>query len=360
MSWRQGMIMMLCCAAGCSLLPRPVVAQTPEAAIVDSATAVLQETMMIPAEKIPLKLLSDARGIAIIPNVLKGGFVVGIRHGRGVMLVRDQAGNWQPPSFVSITGGSVGWQAGLQATDLILVFRTRQSVDNLLRNKLTLGVDAAAAAGPVGRTAAASTDLMLRAEILSYSRSRGLFAGISLDGSSLQMDSAAGQAFYAGTGMTAQGVPGSPTAAIPPSAARLIAQLNTYTDGDESNDRSVPVANLNPATPAADNGLEPLRQQLNAAASQLNGLLDDQWKQYLALPVELTSAQTPVSSMTLASVTRRYETVAADPRFAPLAQRPEFAAVYRLLQDYAAVLAKVNAPTLALPPPPVELPAGQP
>ena len=189
----------------CSGLALVVRAQSHEEIIVDTATNVLQETMMLPAERIPHALLRDARGIAIFPNVLKGGFVVGVRHGRGIILVRDNAGKWQPPVFLSITGGSVGWQAGLQATDLLLVFRTRNSIDSLLQNKLTLGVDAAVAAGPAGRLAAASTDLMLRAEILSYSRSRGLFVGISLDGSSLQVDPSSGQAYYQGSGTYAPG-----------------------------------------------------------------------------------------------------------------------------------------------------------
>ncbi len=114
--------------------------------------------MAIPASGIPASLLANAQGIVIIPDLVKGGFVLGVRHGRGIVMVRDERGFWRPPSFVTLTGGSVGWQIGLQVTDIILVFKTRSSVQGLLRGKFTLGADAAAAAGPVGREAAAATD----------------------------------------------------------------------------------------------------------------------------------------------------------------------------------------------------------
>ena len=150
----------------------PVAAQTYESDVVDASSVVLDEVMAMPGRGIPLSLLTNAQGVAIVPDLLKGGFIVGVRHGRGVLLVRDPTGTWQPPQFISINGGSVGWQIGLQATDLVLVFKTTNSIRGLLRGKLTLGADISAAAGPVGRDASASTDTTLRAEILSYSRSR--------------------------------------------------------------------------------------------------------------------------------------------------------------------------------------------
>src|SRR5207253_1884276 len=122
----------------------------------------------------------------------------GARYGRGIVMVRDERGYWRPPAFVTLAGGSFGWQIGLQVTDIVLVFKTRSSVDGLMRGKFTLGADAAAAAGPVGREAAAATDAELRAEIYTYSRSRGLFAGVSLDGSVLSVDHTANAAFYQG------------------------------------------------------------------------------------------------------------------------------------------------------------------
>ena len=164
------------------VLSPPSFAQMNEATTLASASQVLDEIMSISMRRIPESLLADAKGIAIFPNLLKGGLIVGVRYGRGVVVVRDQAGPWRPPVFVSLTGGSLGWQVGLQATDVILVFKTHNSVKNLMNGKFTLGLDVAAAAGPVGREATAATDATLRAEIYSYSRSRGLFAGLALDG----------------------------------------------------------------------------------------------------------------------------------------------------------------------------------
>src|SRR5262249_16811056 len=145
--------------------------------------------------------LRDAQGIAVVPGLIKGGFVVGVRHGRGIVIVKDDNGNWRAPSFITITGGSIGWQAGVQATDVVLVFKTRKSIQGLLSGKFTIGADASAAAGPVGREASAATDATLRAEIYSYSRSRGLFAGAAIDGSMISIDNPLTATYYRGTGM---------------------------------------------------------------------------------------------------------------------------------------------------------------
>ena len=176
---------------------RPAQAQGRETATVESAIEVLQDTVAIPDKGIPAKVLRGSEAVLIVPDLIKLGFLVGGRHGRGVLLVREASG-WSNPVFVTITGGSIGWQAGAQATDVILVFQTRKGVNNMLQghNKLTLGADAAIAAGPVGRQAEAATDLQLKSEILSYSRSRGLFAGAAREGSALRIDWKANQAYY--------------------------------------------------------------------------------------------------------------------------------------------------------------------
>ncbi|APG24794.1 MAG: lipid-binding SYLF domain-containing protein [Syntrophotalea acetylenica] len=154
---------------------------------VRTATRVLDKIMEIPESAIPPSLLSNAYGIAIIPEVIKGAFIIGGRYGEGVLLVRNSAGGWSNPSFLSIGGGSLGWQIGGQSTDVILVFKSPASIENIKRGKFTLGADAAVAAGPVGRRVEGATDVMLQAEILSYSRSRGFFAGVSLEGSVLNI-----------------------------------------------------------------------------------------------------------------------------------------------------------------------------
>ena len=161
------------------------------------AADVLHQIGEIPENAIPPELLADAYGIAVIPGVIKAGFVVGGRWGKGVIAVRQDNG-WSNPAFVTLAGGSIGWQIGAQSTDIILVFKTRRGVENLASGKITLGADAAIAAGPVGRQASAATDAQLKAEIYSYSRSRGLFAGLALEGAVLQPDDDANAAAYGG------------------------------------------------------------------------------------------------------------------------------------------------------------------
>ncbi len=160
------------------------------------AARVLDEIMQAPDQAIPSRMLSDAHAIAVIPDVVKAGFVLGGRAGKGLISVRNADGVWSNPSFVKLTGGSVGFQAGVQSTDVVLVFRSRGGVDSIVNGKFTLGADAAVAAGPVGRTAQASTDGQLKAEIYSYSRARGLFAGVALEGAVIAIDHRANQAVY--------------------------------------------------------------------------------------------------------------------------------------------------------------------
>ncbi len=167
-----------------------------EAARVAAATDVMNQIMQIPEKSIPPALLADAQGIAIIPGVIKVGLVVGGQYGRGGLVVREKDGAWSRPVFVTLTSGSLGWQIGAESTDFVLVFKSRKSIDGIMKGKYTLGADAAVAAGPVGRRAEAATDIKLAAEIYSYSRNRGLFAGVSLEGSALQIDDASDAVFY--------------------------------------------------------------------------------------------------------------------------------------------------------------------
>jgi lipid-binding SYLF domain-containing protein len=204
-------------------VPAPAQAQLREDVTVDTSTAVLAELTQDPEDGIPSALLRGAQGIAIIPNVIKAGFVVGGRYGRGVVLVREpNTGAWSHPVFLTIGGGSVGAQIGAQASDLVLVFRNRRGVDSFLMNrgKFTLGADAGVAAGPVGRQFEAGTDAKLAAEIYSYSRSRGLFAGVSLEGAVLALDWKANVAYY-GEVMGPAEILNRPDLPAPASAWRL-------------------------------------------------------------------------------------------------------------------------------------------
>jgi len=159
------------------------------------AAAVLDEVMGTREASIPTSLLRDSRCVAVIPGVVKVGFIFGGRHGRGLLSCRVGAG-WSRPSYIAITGGSFGLQIGAQATDFVLVFTNERAARALTTHKITLGGDASVSAGPVGRTTEAATDATFRTEIYSYSRSKGLFAGLSLEGSSLGIDDEANDAVY--------------------------------------------------------------------------------------------------------------------------------------------------------------------
>ncbi|KRG46090.1 hypothetical protein ARC20_06745 [Stenotrophomonas panacihumi] len=166
-----------------------------------NAVRVLNEIQKIPEQSIPDKLLDEARAIVVIPDTIKAGLVIGGRRGHGLMSMKNPDGSWSQPVFVKLTGGSIGFQAGVQSSDVVLVFRNDRSLDNIVNGKFTLGADAGVAAGPVGRNAAAATDGQLKAEIWSWSRARGLFAGVALDGAILQIDDEADLNAY-GTGST--------------------------------------------------------------------------------------------------------------------------------------------------------------
>ena len=178
------------------LLTLPAQAVTREEATLDQALIVLRELQAIPDTRIPDLLLSRAEGLVILPANVKVGLVFGARFGNGVMLVRKPDRSWSNPVFVSTGGGSWGFQAGGQVSDIVLVLTTRESVEGITDGKLTLGADASAAAGPVGRTAMAGTSVAFDAEIYAYSKSQGLFAGVSLEGNAILIGKKANRRFY--------------------------------------------------------------------------------------------------------------------------------------------------------------------
>jgi lipid-binding SYLF domain-containing protein len=163
---------------------------------VADATLVFKEIMGAGDSAIPSAILDKAEGIAIFPTTIKAGLLVGGQRGRGILSVRGESGTWSAPAFLTLTGGSVGLQIGAQATDLVLVIMNRRGLENLVRNQFKVGADASVAAGPVGRDAQAATDIQMRAQILSYSRARGVFAGVTINGSTIRQDKDANQRFY--------------------------------------------------------------------------------------------------------------------------------------------------------------------
>ena len=204
--------MRISCAAAlaaCLVATAPALAQvalppsTEELRTVVSAQRALDEFSNLQIESIPPAMLSRAQGIAIFPNMIKGGFILGVNFGKGVVLVRRNDGSWSPPAMVTMGGGSLGFQAGVQAADIVLVFATPRSLEGMMRGeKVTLGADANVALGPIGRSANAGTDARLGAEIYSYARSRGLFLGVSVNGASLSLDQNANAMLYGRAGIT--------------------------------------------------------------------------------------------------------------------------------------------------------------
>jgi lipid-binding SYLF domain-containing protein len=160
------------------------------------AVNVLTEIMSIPESSIPEDLMARAHGIAVIPHVVKGAFGIGGQWGKGLMSQRREDGSWSAPAYIEIGGGSFGLQIGVQATDIVLVFTDEEGIKGILKGKVKLGADASATAGPVGRNAEVGTDVLLRSAVFAYSRSKGLFAGISLDGSVIGIDDSANRKIY--------------------------------------------------------------------------------------------------------------------------------------------------------------------
>ena len=318
-------------------------AQTREIETVLNSAAVLDEVMQTPGRKIPESLLAKAEGIVIIPNMIKGGFVIGARHGHGVALVRNESRGWDAPRFLQMTGGSIGFQVGVQSTDIILVFMTKNSVRGLLSGKFTIGVDAAAAAGPVGRQLAAATDERLQAEILSYARSRGLFAGVSLDGSAIRLSPAAEAAYY-------RAAPVGDGNVLPPSAVTLIEKVMQY-----SGDAVAVPAESGPAfsPPKRINGTEATREQLAAAGVKLAKILPPDWQKYLAFPAQVFTGDQHPPVERLQELLGRFDKIAANPQYRSLSQKAEFRQAYNLIKEYIAKLTATPATdTLQLPPAP--------
>ena len=221
-----------------------------------TATEVLEEVQAMPDQRIPDALLSRAYGIAVIPDVTKVAFIFGGRHGNGVLVVRDKLNSpWSNPTFVALTGGSWGFQAGAQSSDIILVFTTKAGVEGIAGGKLALGADASVAAGPVGRQGSAATDMGFNAEIYSYSRTRGLFGGIALDGSHISIDRSANAALYGKSGVTATEIFSGQAPAAPATAQRFLDRLAQAT---HTAVRSSPAPQADmPATSAAQAGAAP-------------------------------------------------------------------------------------------------------
>lgn len=327
---------------GCGLtVSRALLAAEP-AETVWKSEQVLSDLVVIPGRQIPLSLLADAQGVAVIPDVTKIGFIAGVRRGHGVVLVRDAEGEWSLPQFITLTGGSVGWQAGIQGTDVVLVFKTKKGVEGLTRGKFTIGADASVSAGPVGRDAAAATDAQLKAEILSYSRSRGLFLGVAIDGSALEIDHQAHSAFY---GSPAGELPRQ----LPESAIQLRQRLVELTQGN----LPAPVTAASAPVQISVKNQEAARRSLAQNSARLQAILDADWQKYLALPQEVLDPRAQPNLAALVASRQRFDKINSSPEYRSLVERPEFQAAYTSLREYVDLLS-TGGPTLQLAPPPAK------
>ena len=210
-----------------AVIALPVFGQDKEQDRVQNAGKVVKEIMDIP-DDIPQSVIDKADCVVVLPSVVKFAIGIGGSYGRGVMTCRGGRhfrGRWSAPSMMALEGGSFGLQLGGQATDFVLLLMSPRSAENILTSKVKIGGDASAAAGPVGRTASAETDVTLRAEILSYSRARGLFAGVSLSGSTLRPDNDANKKLY-GKDISAKAIVFDRAVPAPPSADLLLSTLN--------------------------------------------------------------------------------------------------------------------------------------
>src|SRR5579864_1446318 len=224
-----------------SLVALPLTAdQKKEAERLDNCGTVLKEILDIP-DDIPSDLLDKAECVIVIPSVLKAAFVVSASYGRGSMTCRSGehfTGPWSAPAMMRLEGGGFGLQLGGQATDFVILVMNPRGAKAILKSKVKLGADAAAAAGPKGRDAAAASDVTMRAEILSYSRSRGLFAGVSLEGSTLRQDNGANEKLY-GRKITAREIVRERRVGVPASGQELVSLLNRHSPKNLSDPKSL-------------------------------------------------------------------------------------------------------------------------
>ncbi len=223
-----------------AMIAPPLLSQNKEADRLEECGTVIKEIMDIP-DDIPQDLIDKTECVIIYPSVLKGAFVIGGSYGRGAMTCRTgehYTGPWSAPSMMALEGASVGLQIGGQATDFVLLVMNPRGAHSILKSKVKLGGDASVAAGPKGRTASAESDVTLRAEVLSYSRSRGLFAGISLEGSTVRPDSDANERVY-GKKLSAEDIIFKGAVAVPPPAQKLVGYLNRKSPKNTSDPNSL-------------------------------------------------------------------------------------------------------------------------
>lgn len=225
---KKSALIIFCLILSLSFICAPANADSRWNRLIKEAGNVLGEIQQMPDQSIPADLLKSCNAICIFPNTVSAGFVIGGKYGQGIIMVRNnETGQWSPPAAFTMAGGSLGWQIGVQATDFVLLVMNERSVDGILDGKFKLGADASVAAGPVGRAAEASTDIQLKGGILSYSRSRGLFAGVKLEGAVITQEWDGNFALY-GKNFSARQILLEDMVQMPKSADSVLRILNKY------------------------------------------------------------------------------------------------------------------------------------
>jgi lipid-binding SYLF domain-containing protein len=244
------------------------------AGIIQDSMVVLEELTTTPDDAIPHYLIDRAAAIIVIPSLLKGGFIVGAEHGKGVMSRRDPVtSSWSAPAFVSMSGGSIGWQIGAQSVDVVLLIMNEQGVEQLLEDRFTLGGSASVTAGPVGRTAEAATDAQLGAQILGYSRARGLFAGAVFEGAVLHADSSDIEEFY-GERYDLEQVMNGQVEAVPALARAWQQGLRTLATGGTAQGPTAPTAGERIES-AVDEAGDEAEEAIDRAGDAVDDAADD-------------------------------------------------------------------------------------
>lgn len=234
----------------CAITTAAVAGERQEGRLLTS-TQVLSELMRMPEQNIPTWLLERAYAVAVVPAVIKVGLGIGGRRGKGVLVVRKDNGTWSNPIFVNLTGGSFGFQVGVQSADVVLVFTSKQSIEGIVGGKVTLGADASVAAGPVGRQSSAATDIGLTAQVYSYSRASGLFAGVALDGSAITIDASSNESFYGKPGILASEIIRSDAPSAPAPADQFVAAVQRSATGGVPAVSAAPSPAAHTAPPAS-------------------------------------------------------------------------------------------------------------
>jgi len=216
----------------------------------EESRKVFESFSFLTEQAIPTWLLERAYGVVVVPRVIKGALIIGGRGGKGVMAVRNEDGSWSNPVFVTLAGANVGFQWGVQSTDLVLVLMSRKSVEGIAGGKVTLGADASVAAGPLGRSATAATDATLQAQVLAYARNEGIFAGVAIDGSVIAIDDKANASAYGVSGILASQILAGKVASAPPAARAFSDSLARATSGTTATPaKGTPAAPAQPAAP---------------------------------------------------------------------------------------------------------------